>query len=421
MMLSLDAKERVLDEVAKILQGAESQPASNFAESESDTVDAYTQQALKSSEGLFAAFVDRFQQLLEGSSKLEEVRDKVFALYADLPASDFAEVMGSAIAAAELAGRYEVLQEGEVESEVDLAETLEFAKKGVKSGTLKQCKKGYSCGYSCISKAKQCQSVLEGQAKNYANWLAGQVAKRAPLSGYHQADAIGLGLINPETPTEVPIPPKQKQQRQPKAQKESAKPLAIDLPIPTGDPQKAVLQLEDVIRKQDFESAAAFDREGNQVLFKNGSTDAVEFTWEEVQTMKDCVFTHNHPDGWNHPTDNPQWHGNSFSPEDWHLASAGEMAELRAVSPGYRHSIKPPVGGWNAEYHQQILEPAIEAANRAVTNEMHRKIDEASRQGRQAQIEMLDWANANHWHLVASRVSNQLGIPYTREEYRPWQ
>ncbi len=36
----------------------------------------------------------------------------------------------------------------------------------------KQCTKGYSCGFSCIAKNRDCSNPLDGQAKNYADWLA---------------------------------------------------------------------------------------------------------------------------------------------------------------------------------------------------------------------------------------------------------
>lgn len=40
--------------------------------------------------------------------------------------------------------------------------------------TAKQRKKGWSCGFTCISKGKECKSVLPDQAKNYADWMAKQ-------------------------------------------------------------------------------------------------------------------------------------------------------------------------------------------------------------------------------------------------------
>ncbi|NJR38540.1 MAG: hypothetical protein HC781_06435 [Leptolyngbyaceae cyanobacterium CSU_1_4] len=38
------------------------------------------------------------------------------------------------------------------------------------------CKKGWSCGSSCISRTRKCRSSLPGQARTYADWLASQSA-----------------------------------------------------------------------------------------------------------------------------------------------------------------------------------------------------------------------------------------------------
>lgn len=55
---------------------------------------------------------------------------------------------------------------------------LNFA---AKAGTVKKakdnCKTGFPCGYSCISKTKNCRSVLDGQAKTFADWLGSQAVK----------------------------------------------------------------------------------------------------------------------------------------------------------------------------------------------------------------------------------------------------
>lgn len=64
------------------------------------------------------------------------------------------------------------------------------------SGKKSQCKKGFSCGLSCVSKAKTCKSPLAGQAKTYADWLKMQIAAGVKLRGDAQTDAIKQGLLN---------------------------------------------------------------------------------------------------------------------------------------------------------------------------------------------------------------------------------
>ena len=88
--------------------------------------------------------------------------------------------------------------EGEVDFEEDLSslefsestnffiwsnlpvQIVDFAKKG--KGKQKSCQKGYPCGGSCISKAFDCRKMLKGQAKNFAEFVNLQAAKKASSS-----------------------------------------------------------------------------------------------------------------------------------------------------------------------------------------------------------------------------------------------
>jgi SPP1 gp7 family putative phage head morphogenesis protein len=180
-----------------------------------------------------------------------------------------------------------------------------------------------------------------------------------------------------------------------------------------------VLQMEDRLRVQRFESVAVFDRQGNQVFFKNGEEFQVELTDGDVSQMRGMIGTHNHPRGWGFPAENPRSSGNSFSPEDWDLAASAEMAEFRAVSPGYRFSIRPPEGGWNAQYAKRVLMPAIEIVQNEVRAENMRLINEVVRSGDRAAIQRaIDEAESDHYHQVATKLSQRLGIPYSREPYQ---
>jgi len=61
------------------------------------------------------------------------------------------------------------------------------ARKGRK--TEKNCTVGFSCGYACISRNKACVKALEGQAKNYADWLKNQLQRGKKFSPLHEAEA----------------------------------------------------------------------------------------------------------------------------------------------------------------------------------------------------------------------------------------
>jgi phage gp29-like protein len=90
---------------------------------------------------------------------------------------------------------------------------VDFAK------TQKNCKRGYSCGFSCIRTAYQCRSPLKGQARTYADYLVGAV-KRLGLSNMpqkHAADARAMGLGHPDDmPVKKERKPKQARQPKPK-------------------------------------------------------------------------------------------------------------------------------------------------------------------------------------------------------------
>jgi Phage Mu protein F like protein len=77
------------------------------------------------------------------------------------------------------------------------AERVDFAAK--RGGHQPNCSKGYSCGSSCIAKTKTCAHPLEGQARNYADWLALQIQSDvSSLSIAHKAEAIERDLWTPK-------------------------------------------------------------------------------------------------------------------------------------------------------------------------------------------------------------------------------
>jgi SPP1 gp7 family putative phage head morphogenesis protein len=58
-------------------------------------------------------------------------------------------------------------------------EEVDFAARSAKPN----CEKGYSCGSSCIAKGKKCKNPLEGQAANYADWMALRIAAMRGSAG----------------------------------------------------------------------------------------------------------------------------------------------------------------------------------------------------------------------------------------------
>jgi len=175
---------------------------------ELDLPDRYSQQALQQQAPAVTGWLDQVRGLMAGSDSLETVRDRLFSLYTAMPSPEFAEIMGYSLAAAELAGRYEVLQEGE--STADLNESVDF--RGAPGATkVKQrtCKKGYSCGFSCIAKGKQCRIKLAQQAAQYANHLQNQIkALEAQLKAAQLPQTPKPGSIAEVDPKTILADPK---------------------------------------------------------------------------------------------------------------------------------------------------------------------------------------------------------------------
>lgn len=92
---------------------------------------------------------------------------------------------------------------------------------------------------------------------------------------------------------------------------------------------KAIHDIEDQIRHQNYETAAVVDKDGKALIYKDGAKNNVGFTRMECMMMKDNVLTHNHP-------------GSSmFSYEDTNCFVRNNMKEIRATTrDGTTYSLK---------------------------------------------------------------------------------
>ncbi len=61
-----------------------------------------------------------------------------------------------------------------------MEDALDFARLKLAGNTkqVKACKKGYACGYTCISQNRNCRKPLPGQAKTAAEWVASQETRQ---------------------------------------------------------------------------------------------------------------------------------------------------------------------------------------------------------------------------------------------------
>lgn len=154
------------------------------------------------------------------------------------------------------------------------------------------------------------------------------------------------------------------------------------------------------------EFSALFTPSGEEILSKQGDHDSLHFTKEEISSMEDMVFIHNHPEG------------SSFSKHDLFLAMKNNVAEMRAVSSvklpeayGAGESfqmviLKRPPQGWPSVKKLNDVYEDIEAA---VTNEYQDRISRNE--------VTYAWANFTHRDEINKRIIAALGMPvesYTR-------
>ena len=84
--------------------------------------------------------------------------------------------------------------------------------------------------------------------------------------------------------------------------------------------------------------------------------------------------------------------------------------EIRAVSSGYKHSLKPPTSGWNNQYWRSQVQPTY----KKYENQVYKEFVSNILLGRKR----IDQAEADYHHEVIKRTANQLGMNYSRTEIK---
>ena len=170
-----------------------------------------------------------------------------------------------------------------------------------------------------------------------------------------------------------------------------------------------ITNTENEIRlNKSFETGVLFDRNGNVVIDKRGAKYSVAFTDEECAKMKDCVFTHNHPRGWQEPEKSLGRIGNSFSPADMYLAIAHNVSEMRAVTPNYTFAMKRPEEGWGITISK--FEKLVNRENNKLRVEFTARINNNTLSPTMASVV--------HYHILWKRISGKMGWNYTKAKTR---
>jgi hypothetical protein len=171
-----------------------------------------------------------------------------------------------------------------------------------------------------------------------------------------------------------------------------------------GTAPATVLAVEDTLRPLPVEVAVWFDQHGNELGRRGGQPSEVTLTADEATSMKDSIFTHNHPDGWRYPPSDPRRAGNSFSDDDFAFAIRVDLAELRTLTPTLRFSLKRPLGGWGTT--PELVRAVHSLFEQIVAADLSIAVASGSL--------TLEERDATHYHEVAKRMASQLGADYSR-------
>lgn len=174
----------------------------------------------------------------------------------------------------------------------------------------------------------------------------------------------------------------------------------------TENQEYAVIEFEKIARHQSYESIVAVDEAGDVPILKDGETNRVLFTPEEVTKMrqsKGLVISHNHPSS------------NSFSPADITTAAKTGAKSIRIVSKKYQYELSPgpSVRDTNGSYEWgglNDIELSYYRANEKTYGKYRDKVQNGT----------LDADQAGHMHSndIITSLAKKFGWSYTRKELK---
>lgn len=166
---------------------------------------------------------------------------------------------------------------------------------------------------------------------------------------------------------------------------------------------------ERIDRLRTAEELVAIDpRTGEVVVSMRGGPRGFDVPAEVAEKLAGMVVTHNHPGGYKYPLGSPLRRGRSFSAHDVELAVAAQVREIRAISPGYVHVLRPGSASWSQEYWDKIVLPLFLQTLREVRVAFAQRV--RTREMTFAQ------SKADREHEVWRRISVLLEWDYERTE-----
>jgi len=178
----------------------------------------------------------------------------------------------------------------------------------------------------------------------------------------------------------------------------------------TESQRKKVANLEKEIRDLPKECAYIVNKRGEVVFSNNGNKDSVEIGTDVIlNDMEGAIVTHNHPNP-GYPKGHPARKGFSFSDADIGVACWGRAAEMRAVSEGYDHSMKPPPGGWDGEFYNKKVAPSFRKNTSRMTRKYAWGILTGKIDPKKAEVAFV--------HDIWTETAKETGMKYERKEVR---
>ena len=184
-----------------------------------------------------------------------------------------------------------------------------------------------------------------------------------------------------------------------------------------------VRQQEDVIVLHKNEHGMAFDGNGNVLgNFTSGSPEGIEIDDRLIADWArrgDVTFTHNHPviatvqeaiAKGEIPANGLGSKGNSLSIEDIRVARLGNVVEMRAVSPGFRYSLKAGPAGWPGD--RELL-PHFDRVYFQVYDDLLKKLDAA--RGTPDYVRLRDAFEFEFSDRIVRSIAERFGLVYRVE------
>jgi len=175
-----------------------------------------------------------------------------------------------------------------------------------------------------------------------------------------------------------------------------------------------LLGLEQQAFQMPIEKVSFLSRQGKTLFQKTGTRDSVDlhelFPPYNAVDVGGSIATHNHPAGWFQPPSDPRRAGNSLSPMDMMVARDLNLSEMRATTPTWVHSVRPPKGVPTfGEFPEGQLRAALNLHDALTFSRNWQQINKGNMPKALAE--------AQHRHQVMTGVADEFGFRYSRKPF----